>query len=323
MKVGEIDELIDAIAAAGPGHVAGTRPVHAPGIGVTGSFQATDVAARYTDAPHFSGGRVPVSVRFSNGVVSKDVPDSAKVVRGMAVKFHLGDGRGTDMVCMTLPVFFARTVEQFRAFVAALSTPAGPPAPWWRKVAGLLRLSPVLAPDAVAAVAFADRNPEARQAVVGLDALPVPESYVTCTYHAVHAFRLTAGDRVTYGRFRWEPSAGVWPRANDAKRGDYLQDELRRRLATGPAELVLRMQVAEEGDDTSDPTTPWSERRRRVVMGHLQVDAVAPDQVAGAEALQFNPARLVPGIAVGDDPILAARDEVYRRSAGRRRARSN
>jgi catalase len=323
VRTAEVDELIDAIAAAGPGHVPGTRPVHAPGIGVTGSFQATDVAARYSDAAHFSGRPVPVRVRFSNGVVSAKVPDSADVVRGMAIKFHLDGGRETDMVCMTLPVFFARTVEEFRAFVAAISEPRGRPAPWWRKVGGLLKLSPVLAPDAVAAVAFADRHPDARQAVVGLAALPVPESYVTCTYHAVHAFRLTAGERVTYGRFRWEPSAGVWPRASDAKPGDYLQDELRRRLATGPAELVLRMQVAEEGDDTSDPTTPWSERRRRVAMGHLQVDAVAPDQVAGAEALQFNPARLVPGISVGDDPILAARDEVYRRSAGRRGARAN
>src|SRR5436305_1065990 len=143
-----MDELIDAIAGAAPGHAAGTRPIHAPGIGVTGSFQATDVAARYTDAAHFSGRRVPVSVRFSNGVVSAKVPDSADVVRGMAVKFHLDGGRETDMVCMTLPVFFARTVEDFRAFVAAISGPPGRAAPWWRKVLGLLKLSPVLPPDA-------------------------------------------------------------------------------------------------------------------------------------------------------------------------------
>ncbi len=100
--------------------------------------------------------------------------------------------------------------------------------------------------------------------------------------------------------------------------GDFLKEELRERLARGPADFVLRMQVAEQGDDTSDPTRAWPESRPRLVMGHLRVDAVVRDQLHGNERLGFDPTRLVPGIELSDDPILRARSDVYRRSAERR-----
>jgi catalase len=318
MREDEADRLIDLIAHSAPGHVPGTRPIHAPGIGVTGSFQATDVAARYTDAAHFSGRKVPVTVRFSNGVVPLDEPDTVPAVRGMAVRFHLDGATVTDMVCMTLPVFFTRTVPDFAAFVEAASTGPGPRVRWWQKLVALLRLAPALPPESRPTVAFADANAQARPAVVGLAGLPVPASYATTTYHSVHAFLLSAGDRVTAARFRWEPSAGVWPEADIGTPRNYLQEELRDRLTRGPAEFVLRMQVAEQGDDITDPTVAWPESRRRVVLGHLQIEAVAPDQVAGNEALGFDPTRLVPGIAATDDPILWARHGVYPRSADRR-----
>ena len=319
---GGADPIIDAIKAAAPSHTPGTRPIHAPGIGVTGWFQASDVAPAYTDAEHFTGGRVPVTVRFSNGTGSMETPDSEPLVRGMAVRFHLANDV-CDMVTMTLPVFFTPTMEAFREFVAAVKPVPVPVTPWWRKLLNLLRLQPEptrpLRPGDPGAIEFANRYPPTRRAVVALTALAVPQSYVTCSYHAVHAFVLRAGDRRTAVRFRWEPVAGVRP-APDGTTGNYLQEELRARLGRGPAEFVLRMQVAEQGDDTSDPTTPWPETRRRVVMGHLRVDSVAADQVAGSERMTFDPTRLVPGIEVSDDPTLVARHEVYRRSFDRRLA---
>lgn len=51
--------------------------MHAVGIGATGYFVPSDVAADYTAAEHFSGGRVPVTVRFSNGSGSPTVRDGA------------------------------------------------------------------------------------------------------------------------------------------------------------------------------------------------------------------------------------------------------
>lgn len=331
---GGADAVIDAMIADAPGHMVGTRPIHAPGIAVTGRFRASDVAADFTGAAHFSGRPVPVTVRFSNGTGSMEEADSKFLVRGMAVRFHLGEvttdqhgvlagAETVDMVCMTLPVFFTRTVESFMAFLQAARPVPVAPTSRWRKALDALRLEPgpprPLGPGEAGAFAFANRYPPARQAMVDLSAISVPESYVTCAYRPVHAFLLTKGGKATAVRFRWEPVAGVRPAARGTE-GDFLQQELRERLARGPAGFVLRMQVAEQGDDTSDPTTPWPESRRRVVMGHLRVDRVTADQVNGNERLGFDPTRLVPGIGLSDDPILLARSPMYARSRDRRMA---
>ena len=306
---------------------------------MTGWFQASAVAADHSAAEHFSGRRIPVTVRFSNGTGVSDEVDSTRTVRGMAVRFHLGevtaDAAGvhsstvtTDLVSMTLPVFFTKTVDAFLDLTASAVPKPEKPRTWWRnlqgridRLVGLLRLLP--APDGAtpadrAVVAFADRHPPARLGIAGSTLLVVPESYATCCYHAVHAFRLTAGDRVTSVRFHWEPVAGVRP-APPGTSGNFLHEELAQRLQRCAAEFVLRVQVAEAGDDTTDPTSPWSQARRRVVMGHLHLDAVVADQELGGEALHFDPTRMVPGIDISDDEVLAARHEVYGRSADRRR----
>jgi len=332
------DEAIDGILRGAPDHVPGTRPIHAPGIVATGRFQASEVASGFSSAAHFSGQSVPVTVRFSNGTGSPTPTDSDPLVRGMAVRFHPGratappPGPGqedeVDLVAMTLPIFFARDMEGFMNFVR--QPRAGVPRQsFWKKFVDTLYLRPP--PERpptsgeLAAVAYANDNPEARYAIVGLSALSVPESYVTCAYHPVHAYLLTAGDDVTAVRFRWEPVAGVRPAKPEPDSDpNYLQAELRKRLAGGPAEFVLRMQVAEQGDDTSDTTTPWPERRRRVVMGLLRIDAVVPEQEQeqANNQLDFNPTRMVDGIGLSDDQILHFRRAAYERSAVRRQEAS-
>ena len=67
--------------------------MHTVGIGVTGCFQPSDVAARYSVAEQFAGGRIPVTVRFSNGSGSPVERDNVLDARGMATKFHLPRGR--------------------------------------------------------------------------------------------------------------------------------------------------------------------------------------------------------------------------------------
>lgn len=336
------DAVIDALVGAAPGHRLGTRPIHAPGIAVAGWFQPSPVAAGLCEAEHFAGKRVPVTVRFSNGTGRPDEPDSTRAIRGMAVRFHLGhvarndqgvlhSSAATDLLASTLPVFFTKTVADFVELVRLTAPAEPPPATRSRRLAsavarlvGTLRLLPPPPEDAtaadLAAVAFADRHPPARLAVALNSLLLVPESYATCCYHAVHAFRLRAGDRTTAVRFQWQPAAGVRPFPTDTPPSSFLQEELTERLRRSPAEFVLRAQVAEAGDDTSDPTTPWSQARRRVAMGQLCLDTVVVDQVQGGERLRFDPTSMVPGIELCDDQILAARRSVYGRSAERRLA---
>ncbi len=325
------DAAIDGIIAAFPGHDPGTRPIHAPGITATGWFEASPVAPIYTDAAHFDGSKVPVTVRFSNGTGYPREPDTAPVVRGMSVRFHMGDVTPdeygllhgtieTDMVCMGIPVFFIRTADMFLELTRAAVPNPVPVKPLWRKVQDAFFLRTPLRPPKPGEkemTDFANRYPPARLAVIMNNNPFVPESYTTCTYRPVHAFVLTQGEERRYARFAWEPVAGVRSASADVQ-PNFLRRELRDRLAAGPAEFVLRMQTAEQGDDTADPTREWTKAsRKRVLMGHLWVDAIAADQLA-AERQVYDPTSLVPGIEVSDDEILRVRSEVYKRSWERR-----
>jgi catalase len=327
------DAAIDGIIAAFPGHEPGTRPIHAPGITATGFFEASPVAPIYTDAAHFAGAQVPVTVRFSNGTGYPREPDTSPVVRGMSVRFHLGkvttDEYGlphgeieTDMVCMGIAAFFVKTVDMFLELTRAALPKPVPVKPRWRiaQDAFLLRtpLRP-LKPGDTEMTEFANRYPPARLSVIMNNNPFVPESYATCTYRPVHAFVLNRGDESRCARFAWEPVAGVRSASAD-EQPNFLRRELRDRLAKGPAEFVLRMQTAEQGDDTSDPTREWTKAsRKRVLMGHLWVKDIVPDQLAAEEQV-YDPTRLVSGIEVSDDEILRVRSEVYKRSWQRRLA---
>ncbi len=333
---GLADQLVDDLLRSCPAHRPGTRPIHAPGIGATGWFSATPVASSFTTATQFAGGRVPVTVRFSNATGDIDEPDSTPLVRGMATKFHLGnvthDEWGvmhseveTDLISMTLPMFMVDNVEGFRKFVTAATPVPAKGRSRWRTLVETLRLeTPYPTPTAgtlstdQGTFEFGTHNPAACPALAYLGGDFVPESYTTCCYHAVHAFALIGPDGTTRcGRFHWEPVDGVQSAAPGTK-GNFLRGGLEERIVSGHAEFVLRAQLAEEGDSLVDPTRPWPVTRPRVVMGHLRLTDVPEDQFHGCELLSFNPTHVPAGMALSPDPILAVRGDVYDRSYARR-----
>ena len=313
------DELIDGILQGFPAHKPGTRPVHSFGISATGRFQPNDVVSGFTSAAPLNE-EGPVTVRFSNGTGDEGVPDNRRDARGMAVRFGDPSKPGFDMICMTLPVFFVRTVDAFRDFTAAAVPPDPPqPRPWWQNLVDLvsLRNPPVdPSPSDPGILAFSARHPDSCPAMAAFQGQSVPASYAARSYHAVHAFRLTAADGSTrWVRFRWEPSTGV--RVTTTRAEHFLQGELRERVAAEAVEFVLRAQIADQGDDTSDTTRPWPQSRRRVVLGHLRLDAIEDD--ADGEARGFNVHNLPPGIdGDPDDEIFAVRGDAYRASQARR-----
>ena len=316
------DDLIGGLLRLSPRHRPGTRPVHAGGLAARGRFEPAENAPRFTGAlPLTTAG--DVTVRFSNGAGDHDAPDTRRDPRGMAVRFHGPDGRAAfDMVCMTLPVFFVSDVEALLEFMVA-SQPPDPPVARsrWHDVADALHLRSVPAdrrPADAGTLAFADKHPETCPSLVYLRNETVPDSFAARAYHAIHAYRLTGPDGASrYVRFHWEPTAGVRNRVSDPSddRCAFLEEDLRRRVAERSVEFVLRAQVAQQGDDTADPSRAWPQSRPKSVLGHLAVDGPMLD--AGvAEALAFNPHTLPPGIAPDPgDAIFAARGEVYSRSA--------
>ena len=313
--------LVNAIISDFPDHEAGTRPVHTVGIGVAGHFQASECARNYSTAEHFQGRRFRTTVRFSNGAGSPVEHDSWSDVRGMACRFHLANDAATDLIAMTLREFFVPTVADFLAFCeAARQTPVKRQSPW-SKISDMLMLIPPL-PDpasgqtrsgAAGSLAYANHHGPARSAVFDAGQIGAPVSYARAAYHAVHTFVVTAPDRTRRQvRFLWQPVAGVALR-DPAKPplSAYLHSELRTRLRTRPVEFQLMMSIGETGDAFDDPTIPWPARRARVTMGTLTLTKVAADQRADCEKISFNPCRLVPGVALSDDPILAARRDAY------------
>jgi catalase len=298
------DRLVDALNALSGVHP-GRRAAHAKGIGATGTFTSTGEAAAMTVAAHLQGDTtVPVSVRFSNGTGTPGLADGARDGRGFATRFHLPDGTDTDLVTLSLPVFFVRTVEDFLAFTAARVPDPETGQPDFDKI-----------------LAFMGEHPEARTAAELSMSAEAPVSYTTLRYHGVHAFFLVDADGERQPiRYRWEPDAGVAtvPDADAADLDpDYLAAELRARLGEGTASFTLHLALGTADDPTDDATAAWPDDRPSVVAGRLTLDSV-PDDQAAIDGLIFDPTRVTAGIECSEDPILAARAEAYGASFARR-----
>lgn len=220
----------------------------------------------------------------------------------MAVKFHLPDGSTTDIVSLTLPVFFVRTPEDFLAFLESQR-----PDPETGK------------PDLERVGAFINDHPET-QSAVGFAAFSMaPASFANCTFFGIHAFRITGSDgKQRFIRYRWVPDAGPATLSDEETRAlgrEYLREELVRRLGSSTIGFEFRFQVAEEGDDPSDPTTAWPEERELIPAGRLEVTDYIGDE---CEPMIFDPGRVIEGIDRSDDPILHARSPAYGVSFERR-----
>jgi catalase len=325
------DKLVQNIMEAlmVPGGSPQRRPVHTVGIGATGHFEASEVAKRYCISEHFLADRVRVTMRFSNGMGVVEPHDGWRDVRGMAVRFHLSKGKATDLIAMTLPIFFAPDAKTFLQFARAARPREVTRQSIWQKILAYLSLE-LPAPDPYRgqtarpdepANEFADQHDWAKPAVLVASQIGAPVSYVRAAYHAVHSFAVTGTDgQERWVRFHWQPVAGVLK--TDPKmepQAEYLGDDLRRRLGKGTERFTLMMTIGESGDNLLDPTSQWPLHRRRIMMGTLTLDAVAADQQAQGERLSFNP-WLLPetGMRASADPVLAIRRDVYEYSSKQR-----
>ncbi|MGH2754332.1 MAG: catalase family peroxidase [Actinomycetota bacterium] len=295
-------ERIVAAMNAIHGVHAGHRAVHAKGSCCKGSFRATPEAASLCIAPHLQGSDIPVTVRLSNGSGRPTRADGARDERGMAVKFHLPDGATTDIVSLTLPVFFVRDPDDFLAFLHAQR-----PDPETGK------------PNMDRIGAFVAEHPETQQALGFLMLSMSPASFANCTFFGIHAFRFTAPEgSQRYARYRWIPEVPDATLTEEETRRlgkDYLHEELARRLAESSIHFELRLQIGTQEDDPNDPTVPWPEERESVAIGRLTLTDYAARE---CDPMIFDPGRVIEGIEPSGDRILLARSDAYSVSFARR-----
>jgi catalase len=284
-------DAINAISGVHPGH----RAAHAKGTLLTGTFTPSEDAARLTTAAHMQGEPSRVTVRCSNGGGDPGIPDYARERRGMAVKFYLPDGSKTDIVGLSMPCFFVRTPEDFIEFTKAGLEPEK------------------LMPD------FLGSHPEALPAIQAALGADPPESYATCAYNSIHAFRwLDAEGGSRWVRYRFEPEAGertLAPEDAKARGRDYLRDEI---LARDESGFRLLAVIAQEGDPVDDPTAAWPAERERVEVGRLVLTGPETERERDGDILVFDPTRVTAGIELSDDPILHFRPRTYSVSVARR-----
>jgi catalase len=294
-------ELVDALNGVFGKH-AGTRSGHAKGFCLTGQFMPSPDAASLSKAPHFAK-PVPVTARFSMGGGNPQAPDDAKDnVRGLALRFDLGNGATTDLVMISAPVFLAPTPA---LFVELLNT--------------------VASGDKAKIGAFFEAHPEATRQGAWLNSHPVPASYAGVGYWGVHAFTFTnaKGDK-TLVKYKAIPDAGELGLSDEeakAKGADFYQAELKDRLAKAPVSFELVAIRGRDGDQTSDPTLRWDDEDSREItpLGKVSIAALAPS--ATCDAFSFLPGNLVDGVAgPADDPVFQIRSADYLVSFTRRLA---
>jgi catalase len=297
----EILAALDDLHGVHDGH----RTQHAKGVLLTGTF--TPAAHGLSKAKHLTE-PTRVTVRFSNGSGDPTASDGERRDgRGMATKWYLPDGKTTDLVGLSLPVFFVRDGQSFLEFVRARKPDPETGEMDFEKVG-----------------AFLGAHPET-QAAVGqiLPAFVAPESYATCAYNSLHAFWLVAEDGTrTAGRYRWEPAAGLANLADedaDAADPGYLQAEILERAERGEASFTLHFVKAAEEDDLDDPTVAWPDDRESVELGRLELTGKDTSRETDpGDVLVFDPTRLTDGIEPTGDPIPQIRSDVYALSVLRR-----
>jgi catalase len=297
-------DVVDAINDLSGSHP-GYRAAHAKGVVCAGTFTASPEAKHVSRAVHLQGDPVRVTARLSNGGGDPTKPDGANDGRGLAVKFYLPDGSRTDIVALTLPVFFVRTPDDFLAFTRARKPDPETGQPDMEKVGAWLA-----------------EHQEALPAIQFQLAMAPPASRAQLRYFGIHAYRFLSADGAErYGRYRFEPEAGeafLDPDEAKEKPPDYLEDELSERMARGPVVFTLALQLAEEGDPIDDPTAQWPEDREIVELGRLEITGPDTEREQGDDILVFDPTRVTDGIECSEDPILNFRPKAYSESIARR-----
>ena len=295
------EQAIDAANQAFGRHP-GSRALHAKGTLWKGTFTATPEAAQLTRAGHMQGAEIPVTVRISNGSGDPDDPDYAPDARGLATKFYLPDGSRADIVAVSSPRFPTSTPDGFVELLEAQSAGA----------AAALKLP-----------LFFARNPSALRGLpANAPTLLPPSSYATIPYYGIHAFKwIDSSGAERYVRYTWEPQEKgprLSPRAAKRRGRDYLQEDLRERVARAPIRFDLEVQVAEPGDPVNDPSAAWPKSRRSVRAGTLQITELETGREKEGDVLVFDPTRVTDGIELSDDPVLSFRNKAYSVSVARR-----
>ena len=291
------------------------RVVHARGSGAHGYFECYEPLTQHTQAAPFqqAGKITPVFARFSTVAGERGSKDTARDVRGFAVKFYT-DAGNWDLVGNNMPVFFIQDAMKFPDLVHAVK-----PEPHHQM------------PQAASAHDtfwdFVSLMPESTHMLMWqMSDRALPRSLATMQGFGVHSYRLVneAGESV-FVKFHWNPKYGthslVWDEAVKISGADpdYHRRDLWERIESGAYpewELGLQIFTEEQAEqfsfDILDSTKLIPEELVPVqAVGRMVLNRNPDNFFAETEQVAFCTANVVPGIDFSNDPLLAGRIHSY------------
>ena len=291
------------------------RIVHARGSGAHGFFECYKPLTEYTKAAPFkeAGKVTPVFVRFSTVAGERGSKDTARDVRGFAVKFYTDEGNW-DLVGNNMPVFFIQDAIKFPDLVHAVK-----PEPHNQM------------PQAASAHDtfwdFVSLMPESTHMLMWvMSDRALPRSYSMMQGFGVHSYRLVNDEgKSVFVKFHWNPKAGtnslVWDEAVKISGADpdYHRRDLWERIESGVYpewELGLQIFTEEQAEkfsfDILDATKIIPEELVPVqTVGRMVLNRNPDNFFAETEQVAFGTQNVVPGIDFSNDPLLAGRIHSY------------
>jgi len=291
------------------------RIVHARGSAAHGFFEAYKPMTAFTRAAPFqaAGKITPVFARFSTVAGERGSTDTARDVRGFAVKFYTDEGNW-DLVGNNIPVFFIQDAMKFPDLVHAVK-----PEPH----NGM--------PQAASAHDtfwdFASLMPETSHVLMWvMSDRGIPRSLRMMQGFGVHTFRLVNAQGAShFVKFHWKPKLGthslVWDEAVKISGvdSDFHRRDLWDAIEAGEfPEWELGLQIFTEAQaegfsfDVLDATKLIPEELVPVTpVGRMVLNRNPDNFFAETEQVAFCAAHVVPGIDFSNDPLLAGRIHSY------------
>ncbi len=291
------------------------RIVHARGSAAHGYFECYESMARVTRASLFAeaGKRTPVFVRFSTVIGERGSTDTARDVRGFAVKFYTDEGNW-DLVGNNMPVFFIQDAMKFPDLIHAAK-----PEPHFG------------VPQAATAHDtfwdFVSLMPESTHMLMwAMSDRALPRSYRMMQGFGVHTFRLVNEQgKSTFVKFHWRPVLGThsldWDECVKISGADpdFHRRDLWEAIESGAfPEYELSFQMFSEKQaegfsfDVLDATKLVPEELVPLTpVGKMVLNRNPDNFFAETEQVAFCTAHIVPGLDFTSDPLLAGRIHSY------------
>ncbi|HXG72186.1 MAG TPA: catalase, partial [Gemmatimonadaceae bacterium] len=291
------------------------RIVHARGSGAHGFFECYEPLTDITRAAPFqaAGKITPTFVRFSTVAGERGSVDTARDVRGFAVKFYTDEGNW-DLVGNNIPIFFIQDAMKFPDLVHAVKPEPHHGMPQAASAHDTFWDFISLMPESTHMMmwAMSDRG--------------IPRSYRMMQGFGVHSYRFVneKGESV-FVKFHWNPKQGthsfVWDEAAKIQGADadFHRRDLWEAIEAGEFpewELGLQIFTQEQGEkftfDILDATKIIPEELVPVrPVGRMVLNRNPDNFFAETEQVAFCTAHVVPGIDFSNDPLLAGRIHSY------------